>query len=195
MSEIDPTRFWVWVSNSELVPMLRKSQLPPIPRIRSPHSPAHSFALFPAYAHSFATLSRHERPACPPKHQKIPCRRPSIVSYCQPFHIDTRGHRTGSSQAISTPPALPCGRRTSWNSSCLDQIPRLLLDSPCSAPTLPPDGRDHAPSSPACRGQLHERSSRVTWWARDAAVGHPGAGLFACGACDRGGALSRGAVR
>ena len=53
VSEIDPTRFWVWVSNSELVPMLRKSQLPPIPRIRSPHSP-HSFALFPAYAHSFA---------------------------------------------------------------------------------------------------------------------------------------------
>ena len=105
VSEIDPTRFWVWVSNSELVPMLRKSQLPPIPRIRSPQSPAaaHSFALFPAYAHSFATLSRHERPACPPKHQKIPCRRPSIVSYCQPFHIDTRGHRTGSSQAISTP--------------------------------------------------------------------------------------------
>ena len=60
VSEIDPTRFWVWVSNSELVPMLRKSQLPPTPRIRSPHSP-HSFALFPAYAHSFATLSRHER--------------------------------------------------------------------------------------------------------------------------------------
>ena len=67
VSEIDPTRFWVWVSNSELVPMLRKSQLPPIPRIRSPHSPAHSFALFPAYAHSFATAHAVEtREACVP---------------------------------------------------------------------------------------------------------------------------------
>ena len=66
VSEIDPTRFWVWVSNSELVPMLRKSQLPPIPRIRSPHSP-HSFALFPAYAHSFATAHAVEtREACVP---------------------------------------------------------------------------------------------------------------------------------
>ena len=69
VSEIDPTRFWVWVSNSELVPMLRKSQLPPIPRIRSPHSPAHSFALLLFRIPRICAFVRHAvetREACMP---------------------------------------------------------------------------------------------------------------------------------
>ena len=67
VSEIDPTRFWVWVSNSVLtgVPNVAKKSA-------ASHS-SHSFASFPAFVRlipricAFVRLSRHEKPACPPK--------------------------------------------------------------------------------------------------------------------------------
>ena len=158
VSEIDPKRFWVWVSNSVLVQMLRKSQrclpLPAfvrlIPRIRSPYSPHMRIRSPPCRDTSEACR------ACPATRKDSSqaaeyCQLLSAFSHRHPRTPDRRtlrscrdGEDRERERVRTTPlftlPFLPCGdcRGPLGTPLVLGPIPRLLLDSPCSAPTLPP---------------------------------------------------------